>query len=66
MVDTKRKEWTIDSMRSAVQAVKGKEMVFLKASKAFNFSRSTLLDYVKSADSQERLSPSISRTCALG
>jgi hypothetical protein len=36
MADTKRKEWTIDSMRSAVQAVKDTEMGFLKAAKTFN------------------------------
>jgi hypothetical protein len=30
MADTKRKAWTIDSMRSAVQAVKDKKMGSLK------------------------------------
>jgi hypothetical protein len=31
MADTKRKECTMDSMKSAVQAVKDKKMDFLKA-----------------------------------
>jgi hypothetical protein len=53
-------------MRSAVQAVKDKEMGFLKAVKTFNVPMSTLLDYVKSANSEERLSSSIGRKCALG
>jgi hypothetical protein len=30
VVDTNRKEWAIDSMSSAVQAVKDKKMGFLK------------------------------------
>jgi hypothetical protein len=66
MADPKRREWTMDSIRRAVQAVKGKEMGFLKAAKTVNVSRSTLLDYVKSADFEERLSSSIERKCFLG
>jgi hypothetical protein len=49
MADTKRKVWTTDSMRSAVQAVRDEEMGFLKAAKTFDVPRSNLLDYVKSA-----------------
>jgi hypothetical protein len=30
VADTKRKEWTIDTMRRAVHAVKDKKMGFLK------------------------------------
>jgi hypothetical protein len=66
MADTKSKEWTTDSMRSAVQAVRDEEMGFLKAAKTFNVPRSTLLDCVKSTDSEERLSSLIGRKCALG
>jgi hypothetical protein len=36
-----------------VRAVKDKGMVFLKAAKTFKDSRSALLDYVKSVDSEE-------------
>jgi hypothetical protein len=50
MADTIRKERAIDSIRSAVQAVKDKKMGFLKAAKTSNLLRSTLRDYVKSAD----------------
>jgi hypothetical protein len=49
-----------------VKAVKDNEMGFPKAAKIFNFPRSTLLDYVKSANCEERLSSSVGNRCASG
>jgi hypothetical protein len=66
MAGTKRKEWTIYSISSAAQAVKQKEMTFLKATKTFIVPRSTSLDNVKSENFEERLSCSTGRKCALG
>jgi hypothetical protein len=41
-------------------------MRLFKATKTFNVPRYTLLDYVKSADFEERLAVSIGRKCAIG
>lgn len=41
-----RKKWSKENMMKAVQAVKNKEMGFLKASKVFEVPRSTLENYV--------------------
>jgi hypothetical protein len=57
MAVTERKEYIIGSMRSAVQAVKDKEMGFLRAAKTFNVPRSTSLACVKSVDSRATVLP---------
>lgn len=44
----KRKSWDAKAMGLAVNAVKSKEMGYLKASKFYRVPRSTVVDYVKS------------------
>lgn len=44
---TKYKNWSAESMQIAVDAVRKKEMGYLKASRIFNVPKSTLEDYVK-------------------
>ena len=63
-----RKCWSEDSVRRAVEAVRNKEMEFLKASKLFNVPRSTLEKYVdnKTKDLDTTLKRKIGRKCALG
>lgn len=55
-------------MRGAAQAVRNKEMGFLKGSKLFNVPRSTLENYVNNntKDPETILKTKIGRKCALG
>nr|CAI5823043.1 unnamed protein product [Callosobruchus analis] len=43
----KHKNWSLENMQHAVEAVRNKEMGYLKASQTFNIPKSTLEDYVK-------------------
>jgi hypothetical protein len=47
---SRRKLWDKDAVRQAIRAVKKKEVGLLKAVKGFNVPRSTLIDYVKTND----------------
>lgn len=68
MAPGKRKPWSPDAMRKAVEAVKKKEMGFLKASRLFKVPRSTLENYVnnKGKTIDELLDTSIGRKPVLG
>ncbi|KAJ8879880.1 hypothetical protein PR048_020500 [Dryococelus australis] len=63
-----REKWESASMLKAVEAVRSKEMVFLKASKTFGVPRSTLENYVNhktTQDAEMLFSTKLGRKCVL-
>ena len=61
--NTKHKKWDPNQMKLAVNAVRAKEMGYLKASKLFGVPKSTLEDYVKQPNKtpEELIAVSIGR-----
>lgn len=55
MPPQKRKQWCPDAMKKAYEAIKNKEMGYLKASKVFKVPKSTLEYYVKNPKDLDEL-----------